>query len=92
MLNGNLLNSSVICCITVQLAILGSRGPEELVRIMQTYTYEKLLWTTSRVLKVLSVCPHNKPAIIEAGEYLVLIQEWVTSDPLFFLSREETMM
>lgn len=34
---------------------------------MRTYTYEKLLWTTSRVLKVLSVCSSNKPAIVEAG-------------------------
>lgn len=64
----NLHNSAVMCNVTVQLVILASRGPEELVRIMQTYTYEKLLWTTSRVLKVLSVCPNNKPAIIEAGE------------------------
>lgn len=35
---------------------------------MRTYTYEKLLWTTSRVLKVLSVCSSNKPAIVEAGK------------------------
>ena len=35
---------------------------------MRNYSYEKLLWTTSRVLKVLSVCPSNKPAIVEAGE------------------------
>lgn len=34
---------------------------------MRSYSYEKLLWTTSRVLKVLSVCPSNKPAIVEAG-------------------------
>lgn len=51
-----------------KLIILASGGPAELVRIMRTYTYEKLLWTTSRVLKVLSVCPSNKPAIVEAGE------------------------
>jgi len=50
-----------------KLIILGSGGPGELVRIMRSYTYEKLLWTTSRVLKVLSVCPSNKPAIVEAG-------------------------
>lgn len=50
-----------------QLIILASGGPAELVRIMATYTYEKLLWTTSRVLKVLSVCPSNKAAIVEAG-------------------------
>ena len=34
---------------------------------MRIYDYEKLLWTTSRVLKVLSVCSSNKPAIVEAG-------------------------
>lgn len=50
-----------------KLAILECNGPEELVRIMQTNVYEKLLWTTSRVLKVLSVCSKNKLAIVEAG-------------------------
>lgn len=50
-----------------KLIILASNGPAELVRIMRSYTYEKLLWTTSRVLKVLSVCASNKPAIVEAG-------------------------
>lgn len=53
-----------------QLIILASGGPQALVNIMRTYTYEKLLWTTSRVLKVLSVCSSNKPAIVEAGTYL----------------------
>ncbi|XP_030757588.1 armadillo segment polarity protein [Sitophilus oryzae] len=50
-----------------KLIILASQGPIELVRIMRSYNYEKLLWTTSRVLKVLSVCSSNKPAIVEAG-------------------------
>merc|ERR1719466_225731 len=50
-----------------KLIILASNGPQELVRIMHTYDYEKLLWTTSRVLKVLSVCASNKPAIVSAG-------------------------
>ncbi|RWS16295.1 armadillo-like protein [Dinothrombium tinctorium] len=50
-----------------KLIILASGGPQELVRIMRTYQYEKLLWTTSRVLKVLSVCSSNKPAIVQAG-------------------------
>jgi len=50
-----------------KLIILASGGPAELVRIMKSYTYEKLLYTTSRVLKVLSVCSSNKPAIVEAG-------------------------
>uniref|UniRef100_A0A3B3ZF69 Uncharacterized protein n=1 Tax=Periophthalmus magnuspinnatus TaxID=409849 RepID=A0A3B3ZF69_9GOBI len=49
------------------LIILANGGPETLVFIMRNYNYEKLLWTTSRVLKVLSVCPSNKPAIVEAG-------------------------
>ena len=48
-----------------KLIILASGGPAELVRIMKSYTYEKLLYTTSRVLKVLSVCSSNKPAIVE---------------------------
>jgi len=50
-----------------KLIILASQGPVELVRIMRSYTYEKLLWTTSRVLKVLSVCSSNKPAVVDAG-------------------------
>lgn len=50
-----------------KLIILASGGPAELVRIMRSYTYEKLLYTTCRILKVLSVCSSNKPAIVEAG-------------------------
>jgi catenin beta 1 len=50
-----------------KLIIMASGGPTELVRIMRTCNYEKLLWTTSRVLKVLSVCPSNKAAIVDAG-------------------------
>merc|ERR1719411_1952412 len=50
-----------------KLIILASQGPLELVRIMRSYDYEKLLWTTSRVIKVLSVCSSNKPAIVDAG-------------------------
>ena len=52
--------------------ILASGGPSALVHVMRSYTYEKLLWTTSRVLKVLSVCSSNKPAIVEAGECFVV--------------------
>ena len=51
---------------------MASGGPVELVRIMRTTTYEKLLWTTSRVLKVLSVCPSNKAAIVDAGRLTTL--------------------
>lgn len=49
-----------------KLMILANGGPQRLIRILNTYSYEKLLWTTTRVLKVLSVCPSNKPAILEA--------------------------
>ena len=34
-----------------KLIMLASQGPHELVRLMRSYDYEKLLWTTSRVLK-----------------------------------------
>lgn len=50
-----------------KLIILASGGPAELVRIMHSYNYEKLLFTAARVIKVLSVCPSNKPALIQAG-------------------------
>lgn len=60
---------TLISPLTPQLIILANGGPQALVHIMRNYSYEKLLWTTSRVLKVLSVCPSNKPAIVEAGEY-----------------------
>lgn len=53
-----------------KLIILASGGPAELVRIMRSYTYEKLLFTTSRVLKVLSVDTDNKQAIVEVGTLL----------------------
>lgn len=55
-----------------QLIILASQGPALLVRIMRIYTYEKLLWTVSRVLKALSVCPSNKPEIVANGGMQVL--------------------
>ncbi|XP_003743637.1 armadillo segment polarity protein [Galendromus occidentalis] len=57
-----------------KLVILASGGPTELVRILRIYSYEKLLWTTTRVLKVLSVCCSNKPAIVEAGGVQALAQ------------------
>ena len=56
-----------------QLIILASGGPALLVRIMRLYTYEKLLWTCSRVLKVLSVCPSNKPEIVQVGDLACLL-------------------
>uniref|UniRef100_A0A8C5SX33 Junction plakoglobin n=1 Tax=Laticauda laticaudata TaxID=8630 RepID=A0A8C5SX33_LATLA len=64
-----------------KLIILANGGPQALVQIMRSYTYEKLLWTTSRVLKVLSVCPSNKPAIVEAGGMQALGKHLTSSSP-----------
>lgn len=76
----------VFSALAPQLIILASGGPQALVNIMRTYTYEKLLWTTSRVLKVLSVCSSNKPAIVEAGAYISLCHTSVS-----VLSMEKTL-
>ncbi|KAK2489568.1 LOW QUALITY PROTEIN: hypothetical protein MC885_003448 [Smutsia gigantea] len=64
-----------------KLIILANGGPQALVQIMRNYSYEKLLWTTSRVLKVLSVCPSNKPAIVEAGGMQALGKHLTSSSP-----------
>uniref|UniRef100_G1KUH3 Uncharacterized protein n=1 Tax=Anolis carolinensis TaxID=28377 RepID=G1KUH3_ANOCA len=64
-----------------KLIILANGGPQALVQIMRSYTYEKLLWTTSRVLKVLSVCPSNKPAIVEAGGMQALGKHLTSASP-----------
>lgn len=64
-----------------KLIILANGGPEGLVYIMRTYNYEKLLWTTSRVLKVLSVCPSNKPAIVDAGGMQALGKHLTSPSP-----------
>ncbi|XP_065888120.1 catenin beta-1-like isoform X2 [Dysidea avara] len=55
-----------------KLIILASGGPAQLVRVMRSYSYEKLLLTCSRLLKVLSVCASNKAEIVQAGGMQVL--------------------
>ena len=50
-----------------KLALLDHGAPRELVRIMSTSAYEKLLWTTCRLVKVLSVCPQNKPVLVDGA-------------------------
>ena len=57
-----------------KLIIAASGGPKELVRIMMNSNYEKLLWTTVRLMKVLSICSSNKPALIKSGALQALTE------------------
>nr|WMQ53810.1 putative bCatenin1 [cf. Atrioplanaria] len=55
-----------------KIEILKNGGPLHLIHIIKSYDYEKLLWTATRVLKVLSVCSSNKPVIIREGGFEAL--------------------
>lgn len=57
-----------------KLIIAASGGPKELVRILHNANYEKLLWTAIRLMKVLSICSSNKPALIKSGAIQVLTE------------------
>ena len=46
---------------------VASGGPKERGRFMHTSNYEKLLWTTVRLMKILNICSSNKPALIKSG-------------------------
>ena len=48
-------------------SLIGCNGPLLLVNQLHNSTLEYLSWAVARALKTLSVCPHNKRAIIEAG-------------------------
>ena len=61
--------------------VLQCNAPLELVRLMQTQMYEKLLWTTSRLLKVLSVDQQNKAAIVAAGGIHALARHLLAPAP-----------
>ena len=50
-----------------KMLILQGGGPTQLVEILKKQTYKNLILMTARLLQVLSVCPHNKQAIIHAG-------------------------
>jgi len=56
----------------VKLVIQTSGGPSELVRIMGSSNYQKLIWTCVRLMKVLSVCTENKRVLVESGAMQVL--------------------
>ncbi|CAF4433478.1 unnamed protein product [Didymodactylos carnosus] len=47
------------------LIIESSNGVQQLLQIMELIDYEKLLWTTTRLLRVLSVCTSIKTLIIQ---------------------------
>ena len=51
----------------VQLQFLRCGGTAAAVRIMNTCNYEKLLYTTARLLKLLSGCSENKAALVTNG-------------------------
>ena len=64
---------------------------------MRLYTYEKLLWTCSRVLKVLSVCPSNKPEIVQVGDLSYLLDsqgrtQGCVGQPLSMYSRQSLLL
>ena len=75
-----------------KLIILASGGPAELVRIMRSYTYEKLLFTTSRVLKVLSVDTDNKQAIVEVNFVLCPIAVFPKSSCLLIRNMQSCVL
>lgn len=53
--------------LSLQKRVLQLGGTARLVEIMKTSDYEKLLYHTARLLKVLSTCPDNKRAIVDSG-------------------------
>jgi catenin beta 1 len=56
----------------VKLVIQTTGGPKEIMRIMRSSNYQKLIWTCVRLVKVLSVCPENKSVLVENGAMQVL--------------------
>ena len=52
--------------------MLQADAATQLIHIMNTQQYEKLLWTTSRLMKVLSVNKDTKNALLHAGGFQAL--------------------
>lgn len=50
-----------------KLIIAASQGPKEIIRILCSTNYQKLIWTCVRLMKVLSVCPTNKQLLVQGG-------------------------
>nr|ABW79874.1 beta-catenin-like protein 2 [Schmidtea mediterranea] len=64
--------------------MLLSHGSEKVVQILRQYTYEKLLFAASKLLKVLSVC--NKPILVETGAMEALHSLLRSGSPRLVLS------
>ena len=47
--------------------IYSYNGVVLLARILAETTFEKLIWTVGRLMKVLAICPNNKRAIVQVS-------------------------
>lgn len=56
----------------VKIIIESSDGPQQLLRILDSNDYEKLLWTTTRLLRVLSVSPSIKIVMVSKNAIKIL--------------------
>lgn len=74
-----------------KLIILASGGPQELIRIMQMHNYEKLLFSVSKVLLVLSTCNSNKSTIVQFGGIHALSQHLISNSHRLVLNNLWTL-
>lgn len=61
--------------LSIQLIIESSNGPQMLLRILELTDYEKLSWTTTRLLRVLSVSSSIKSMMIANNAVQILGKE-----------------
>ena len=57
-----------------KLAVWNCSAAKDLLYHLRKTNDEKLLWTASRLVKVLSTCPHNKESIVEAGGFYMVAE------------------
>lgn len=60
--------------------ILQGGGPTKIIEILKHTEYNNLIHKAAQLLKVLSVCPQNKPAIIKAGGMEALAKHLQSQD------------
>jgi hypothetical protein len=73
----------------VKIIIESSDGPQQLLRLLDTTNYEKLLWTTTRLLRVLSVSPSIK--IIMVSKDAIKILERQLHQPKSFRTQQNCL-